>query len=275
MPLPEEVIEQLPEDLRENPALVQFNDVADLAKSYVETKSMVGNSLRIPNADAGDEAYGKFIDDLVTKVPNVMLKPDLANPEQSDEFFKTLGVPDDFSKYENPEGATLDTEVEAELRQMLHKARLTPSQYQAVINQMSEMNAQALENNTTVRQEDLKTLDAEWGNAKEDRLAAARKTNEEFFPGRDFETLNSAEIKGLYQVHASVTGTGMQAAAQPASVSTRLTPQEAESAAQEILRNPALYKDDTPAAEKKRMMDKVIKLRLEAGMQEELPRAGY
>jgi len=275
MPLPNEILESLPEELRDNPALTQFNNLEDLAKSYVETKSMVGNSLRIPNADAGTEAYGKFINDLVTKVPNVMLKPDLTNPEQSEEFFKTLGVPDDFSKYENPEGTDLNTDVEAELRQVLHSAKLTPQQYKEVIKQMSEMNRQTLENNTQFRSQDMQKLSSEWGNAKEDRIAAARKTNEEFFPGREFESLNSTEIKGLYQIHASVTGTSLQAAGQTAIRENRKTPKEALDAAEEILRNPALYKPDTPAAEKKRLMDKVIELKKEAGQKASLPHAGF
>lgn len=274
MPLPSEILETLPEDLQTNETLNRYNSLEELAKGFVETKSMVGNSIRVPNEDAGPEARTEFINKLINKAPELMIKPDFTNPEQSDEFFTTLGVPDDFAKYENPEGVQLPEETEAELRQVLHQARLTPTQYSKVVDQLSAMNKQALENFETSKQAEMSELAGKWGNALDQRMEAAKKVNAEFFGDRNFDNLSAKEIEGLFAIHKSVTAEPMQAANQPATQNTILSPQEAEDQAQEILRNPALWSADTPQTEKQRLMDKVVKLRLQAGYAAELPRAG-
>lgn len=274
MPLPSEILETLPEDLRSNETLSRYNSLEELAKGFIETKSMVGNSIRVPSEDAGAEARTEFINKLINKAPELMIKPDFTNPEQSEEFFTTLGVPDDFSKYQNPEGVELPQETEAELRQVLHQARLTPAQYAKVVDQLSAMNKQAMENYSSSKQAEMTELAGKWGNALNQRMEAAKKVNAEFFGDRPFENLSAREIEGLFAIHKSVTSESMQAANQPASQTLILSPAEAEEQAQEILRNPVLWSPDTPQTEKQRLMDKVVKLRLQAGYGAELPRAG-
>lgn len=274
MPLPSEILETLPEELQTDPSLVKFDSIQDLAKSYKEMSAFQGRSIRIPGEDAGAEARQEFINKLVNNAPELMVKPDFTNPEQADEFYATLGVPDDFSKYENPENTALDPEVEAQLREVLHTAKLTPVQYQKVVKQLSDMNAEAIENNNQLRKSDLESLSGKWGNALEQRMEAARKANEEFYPGRSFDNLSSAEIEGLYQIHESVTQpASTQAASQPKESALRLTPAEAEAQAAEIMRNPKLWDDATPQEEKQRLMARVVELKKEAGYDPELPRA--
>ena len=70
MPLPDEILEQIDENYRDHSSLKEINDVAALAKSYVETKAMVGNSIRIPGPDAGDEARNEYIQKLINNDPN-------------------------------------------------------------------------------------------------------------------------------------------------------------------------------------------------------------
>ncbi len=62
------------DDLKNNPALKDFKTPVDLAKSYIETKKMVGQKTGIPGPDA--------------------------TPEQKAEFYKALGVPDDINGYD-------------------------------------------------------------------------------------------------------------------------------------------------------------------------------
>ena len=50
----------LPEDLKAEASLTGFKGVGDLAKSFVETKKLVGQSLRAPAADAPDEEWDKY-----------------------------------------------------------------------------------------------------------------------------------------------------------------------------------------------------------------------
>ena len=58
--LPEDVLAQIPEEYRDNEALKQFNDIGALAKSYVETKALQGQSIRIPPESAGPEAKAEY-----------------------------------------------------------------------------------------------------------------------------------------------------------------------------------------------------------------------
>lgn len=49
---PPDFLAGLPEDLRKEPSLQGVKDAATLAKSFVETKRLVGDSIRLPKADA-------------------------------------------------------------------------------------------------------------------------------------------------------------------------------------------------------------------------------
>ena len=43
----------LPDDLKGNPALANFQDIGQMAKSFVDMKSFQGDSIRVPGQDAG------------------------------------------------------------------------------------------------------------------------------------------------------------------------------------------------------------------------------
>ncbi len=66
----------LPDDLKTNASLLDVPDVATLAKRFIDTKAMVGNSFRVPGEDASTEDWGKFNTNLIEKVPALMFKPD-------------------------------------------------------------------------------------------------------------------------------------------------------------------------------------------------------
>lgn len=264
-----ELLEQIDEKYRDHPSLKDFDNVGALAKSYVETKAMIGNSMRIPSEDAGPEAYSEFINSLVTKVPTVMVKPDFTEPKQSDEFYATMGVPDDMAKYENPEDTALIPDVEAEIRAIALKAKMTPFQYKTFIAELATREAETTTNLTAKRDGDFSALAGKWGTTHDARIEAAKKTNEEYFPGRPFEQLNTAEIEGLYAISESVTGKGATVATQAGGeISTGMTPAEATERAAEIMKrihnpNSGLSHDEKIALSHKRI-DLLVK---HAGME--------
>lgn len=51
----------LAEDIRSNPSLDGIADVGALAKSFIDTKQMVGDSIRVPAADAKPEEWDKTL----------------------------------------------------------------------------------------------------------------------------------------------------------------------------------------------------------------------
>ncbi len=61
---PNRLTELLPDDLKSNAALANLDSVAALAKSFVDLKSLQGQSVRIPGDDASADERGKFFEKL-------------------------------------------------------------------------------------------------------------------------------------------------------------------------------------------------------------------
>lgn len=245
MPLPNEIIQSLPEELRGNESLNRFNSVEDLARSFVETKAMVGQSIRIPPEEASTEVKQEFIEKLMRNAPNLTIKPNPEEPEQMEEFYRVMGKPADFAEYQNPEDVKINPDVESELRTILHGANITNAQYQKIIAEFAAREAQANDTNQKALDEASNELKAKWGQTYDERLQAARKANEEFYPGRDFDTLTPGELEGLHNVAKAVTSGKPHAAGQPES-SGKLPPEEALRRANEIMQNPEYWDQSNP-----------------------------
>lgn len=107
----------LPEDLRADKSLESFKDIAALAKSYTETKRMVGDAIRVPKEGA--------------------------TPDEWKAFHGKLGVPESPDKYpvtwpEVP-GKTWDPVLQGHALTRLHSAGYTPKQAQAAIDLFAEL----------------------------------------------------------------------------------------------------------------------------------------
>ena len=260
--LNEEALEGLNEELSGNEMLGRFESVEALAQGFVETKSALGQSIRIPHEDADPEIRTEFVNKLV-KQPEVMLRPDFSDADQSAEYYKVLGVPDEAAAYVNPEGMELPTGVEAELRPLLHGAKLTPPQYKHIINGLAKNHAETIENLTSTRTGEEKALVEKWGQAYESRIEAAKKVHEEFGTG-EWDNLNTAQIEGLYRTSEALTGEPAQVAGQPATATPILTPDECLRQAAEIMSNPA-YFDNTNPMRQQQLMKKHSDLLIMAG----------
>ena len=264
MPLPTEILEQIDEQYRGHDSLNEFNDLAGLAKSYVETKAMVGRSIRTPSKDATPQERQEYWDKLINNDPELMMKPDLSAKDQSREFYRTMGLPEEFSKYENPEGMELPTEVENEMRELLYESNVTNAQYQKIMAAFSDRQAQTVTMNTELQESDMNQLKGEWGQAMDDRTKAAKQANEDFYPGRPFETLTGAELKSLFNISKAMTGKGALAAGDaPGIPSDAMTPGEATARADELLkRAQSASINDMDHAERLALVNKSIELRV-------------
>ena len=260
MPLPNEVLEQIDEEYRDHASLNDINDVAALAKSYVETKAMVGNSIRIPGKDAGPEAYNEYLEKLINNDPTLMLKPDFANEDQSTEFFRTIGMPEAADKYTNPEDMQLNDEVEAEMRGIAHDLKLTNAQYKKLMAAFSERQVQTVEMTTEQFDSGIAELKGKWGMAFDDRIQAARQANEDFYPGRDFDTLTGPERESLYNISHAMTGKSAPVAGDAPGVPTKMTPEEAHAQADEIMKRIHAPDSDLSHDEKMKLQYKRIEL---------------
>lgn len=260
MPLPNEILETLPEELRGNESLSRFNSVEDLAKSFVETKSLVGQSIRIPPEEAGPEARNEFLTKLVNNAPEVMLKPNFSEEDQSEEFWKTLGKPDEYAL---PEGVEFPEEVVRDLTGFAEKSNLTKAQFDTLMTEMFTSHQSLLGTQKEQFDADHSDLRAKWGMAYDQRIAAAKRANEELYGGnRDFDTLPAIELEAMYAHDTAVTGKGAPAAHQPGQVSDAMTPDEANMRAAEILRR-VMTETDLTQEEKDILMRKREKILVE------------
>ena len=234
MPLPTEILEGFEADeLKTDATLVRFNSVEDLAKSYLESRS--GNMIRVPGPDASAEAQTEFANKLINSAPSLMFKPDFENKEQSQEFWATAGKPGAADQYAIPEGANLPPAVEAELRELAYEGNVTQAQFAIQYKGMSDRFAKTQENNTAAQTAGVDELKGKWGQAYDDRMAAAKTINEEMYSTTPFESLTPAEIEGRYTTHERLTGAGPQAATQLENQARSMTPDEARAQAGEIM----------------------------------------
>lgn len=157
--------DDIPDDLRNDPSLKEFKTAADLAKAYKDTKSMVGNSIRPPGPDAGDDAKKAFYTKLTEVAPGLV---NVDDPEGQKVAWKRLGLPDDEKGYEAqvPEGMQLDLDA---IRKSALGMGLTKAQFKKTVDRIIEQQKAASE--TT--QASQGALRKEWGQAYDQKLIDA------------------------------------------------------------------------------------------------------
>jgi hypothetical protein len=166
---PQDWHETLPEELKSDPSLKDFKDPASLAKSYVETKALVGKSIRPPGDGAAADVKKKFVDDLLRIEPALIYAPD-GDKDALDRMWKKLGKPAKPEEYDFPDAAKAAGLNETDLRNLAAKTGLTKAQFNEIVGTMT---AAALESKRLAALERV-SLEQEWGDAKEERTLAAQ-----------------------------------------------------------------------------------------------------
>ena len=224
---------ELPPELQQTESLKQFKSVGDLAKSYVETKAAVGNSIRIPGEDAGEDARVDFINKLKDRVPELVLRPDDNDPAS----WALFGKPESADKYEVPEGVKLPDGSEATLRELMFEANLTKRQAEAMLKGMSKRGEEVTKTQSDAQLESEKALRGEWGAAYDQRIAMVKKIKEQF--GID------GDAKKLFGLAERMLSGESEFSSQP-ETSAAMTPAEAHRQIEEIENNPEYWDKKNP-----------------------------
>lgn len=231
----------LPEDMRNNPSLVTTKDVPSLAKQFLDQQAHLGNSIRIPSAEAGPEDKQTFYNKLVTKVPELMLRPDVANPEQREVFHKMLGRPDKPEEYELIADLT-DNDYTKLLRTVAHAQGLNKTQFKeltSVFPAIAKEMMKKTEQDALVQRE---AVTKEWGAAVEKNTAIAASVAEKTgAPAELVEAVKTGKagittLKWLHSLASAFGGEGQHfvgAQGTPAP----MTPSEAAARIAEIRNN--------------------------------------
>jgi hypothetical protein len=237
---PKDWRETLPEDIRNDPSLKDFKDVVALAKSHIETKALVGQSLRVPSNDAGPDVRKAFLDKLKEKVPEMVLVP--ADPEQrklvEGQMWDLLGKPKDAKGYTlegvDLGGVQIDTDRLAESAARLG---LTKSQFVAFAKGLAE--EQQAKGKIIKGWQD--AAKREWGAAYAERVGAIVEIAKKLkAPEATVKALEAGEVPPeqlavWYQV-TQMAGGGRQIGDQ-GSGTGKMTPAEARLKIEEIKAN--------------------------------------
>lgn len=99
MPLPEEHAALIPEEVRSDPTILNFNDVGSIAKSYVDARKLIGNSIQLPGKDSKPEDLTKWVGEQGPKLKDhgyTIARLGDQPPESPDKYeFKIEGVADE------------------------------------------------------------------------------------------------------------------------------------------------------------------------------------
>jgi len=227
--------ESLSDEYRGNETLANIPDIDTLAKSYLDAQSYVGNSIRIPSGDAGEEDWSKFNAKLQDKVPTLINIP-ADEQEAKAALYARLGRPEDAQGYTS-EG------LDEGFRDWAFENGFTDSQIKALI----ERNGSDLEAATTANEEAARQafdgLKQEWGHAYDQNLAAANKALEVYADEQAIEFITSQGLHENADMIKMLAAIGKQLGEEPASKignqgnSFALTPDEAKAQIAEIQNN--------------------------------------
>jgi len=164
--------EALPDAIRDNPSLVETKSVEDLAQRFLDTKQMVGNSLRMPSLEAGEEDVSAFTDKiLANETLGLMRKPDLSDDAKMSEYFNSMGRPDTADGYEVMPGS--DPDVHKALAQKAHDIGLTKSQFEELATAQIEVHGGQRDQYQAEQAAEVAEVRKEWGPAFDEKLGRA------------------------------------------------------------------------------------------------------
>ena len=230
-----EWMDGLSDELKGSEGLKKFTSVEGLAKSYLNVESMNGRSVRIAGPDASAEDRAAAYNDVIEKMPELMLRPNPDSPEQMKEYYTMMGVPEDAEGY-SVDGIDLDASLVNELRQLAKDTNMSKTQWKTYVSKMAGMQTatqQSAEDSRVRMGAELKTV---WGLAFEDRYAVVQRFLEERPGYGSVETQSPQQMVEHYETARALKG-HKQMGDQPVT-SARNTPDEAKAQIKEIDNNP-------------------------------------
>ena len=153
----------LSDEIRNEKSLENISDIESLAKGYVHAQRLVGaDKIPVPNKFATEEDWNKVYEKL-------------GRPKSADEY-----------KFNLPEDKTVDEAALKTFAEQAHKLGLLPGQADGVVKFYNDMIGQELSNANSIaeaaRNKATTELKTEWGQAYDQKLAAANNVVASVFP---------------------------------------------------------------------------------------------
>jgi len=243
-PVEESWIDSIPEPMREAPFIKGADSLESAISGIQNAAQYMGNSIRIPGEDAGDEDRQAFISKVMEKAPQLMLKPDFNDPKQADDFYKMLGRPETAEdyKYDPGEGGEIPPNIR-KFAEIAFSQGLTQEQFQNMVDQITGSESQIIEQTSEEQRQALQNLHAEWGMKFDENVRIINnfmkmtQAPESLIEMLEEGEMDTTEMKWLHSI-ATQTKSAVELAQQPNITSSVVTPQEAQAKISEILNNP-------------------------------------
>jgi len=222
----------------------KYETVGDLFNAYKEASSMIGNSVRFPSKDAGDEAVVEFNQKMLDK--GFYKAPNQDDADSVRSIQQLLGMPAEAQGYEFAavEGFEDNAEDLGAFKALAHELGLTAKQAGGIHNWLGTSNAADDKAASEKMDAGMSELKGEWGQAFEHKMTGAKNAAgmlEERVPGISTYFDNMAEqgqdsnMIRLMDAVSEMLGESGASQVQPREVMTKA---EAQARVREIQMNP-------------------------------------
>ena len=235
----------LPEELQSAPFFKPTDDgpreLSQVVSDITNAAQWMGNSIRIPGKDAGDEAMAEFRQKATEKIPGLMVIPSADDTEKMQSVFRTMGMPENSDDYKLPdiEGLKLEEGQIKALKDQSHALNMTQAQFAQMVQAQHEQLTAASESQKMELDEGIDALKREWGAAYDQKVGEIRtllgKIEAPEYIGNMLEagTLPASDLK-MFQAMADMIGAEASEVATQEAGPKVLTPDEALSQLSEI-----------------------------------------
>ena len=235
--MPDAWRDSLPEEIKDHKGLADVKDVGSLAQQFLDGQQMIGNSIRVPGPEAGEDAWKAFHEKLTTKVPTLIPTPDVDNPDVMNTLYNKMGRPEEATGYEHPEG--VDATKFADFATLSHELGLSKTQYGKMVGALQDFTNVAQDKASQAFTDGIRALKQEWGIIYEDNVQmvdSVLKGTEA--PAQLMELgaegkLDATTLKWLHNIGKQLGTEGINF--NKDEFSTRVTPQEAKARVAEIM----------------------------------------
>ena len=258
--------EQPPADkLQKLMQIANATNIDDAVKWAENVNSRLGKSITLPD-EPDSEANRLIQEKLAARGYDVMLKPDLNDPEQLKYLHEILGKPKEPDEYKLPEPneeLNYDPSVAEKFKEVAYKHDLSQSQMEGVLVDLIAENQSKQAELQKAEYERLTNLKAKLGFAYDEKVGKAKELMKVINPEFDTNNATAAEIEGMIRLVDKIGDIGAEGVNFSRSPeTTRRTPDEAKAEISKVMKELEGMPPSDPAY--KGLMDKKRNLYKEA-----------
>lgn len=170
-------LDQFEGDIRTSLEKSGVSDISGLAKQFIDAQSYIGQSIRVPSAEASEEDRKAFFQKIQKHAPDLIPKPNSEDQAAMEALWTQLGRPQDPTEYKLPEG--LGAEQIGDLAKYAHEAGLTNDQFTNLVSKMAEQETAQQQQAREAFEADQRALKQEWGQAYQQNIEKVARLAEQ------------------------------------------------------------------------------------------------